>query len=216
MGSAVIRSLSLLFTRSGASAHSWTEVERSAVEPPALASETVAKLALEAIYDEHLDFVWRSLHRLGVPPGALDDAAQDVFLVVHRKIADFERRSSLRTWLFGIAVHVAREHARRARKHGPPVEVPPELPDENALDPLEQTERREQRDLLYALLAELDDDKRAVFILAEIEGVSVVDIAEGLGINANTVASRVRIARQKFESALRRFRAREAFTKGAR
>ena len=212
----MIRSLSLLFTRKEAGAHSWTEVERIAVEPPALASQPATDLALEAIYDEHLDFVWRSLHRLGVPPGALDDAVQDVFLVVHRKIADFERRSSLRTWLFGIAIHVARDHVRRARKHGPPLEVPPDLPDENALDPLEQAERREQRDLLYALLAELDEDKRAVFILAEIEGMTTVDIAEGLGVNANTVASRVRIARQKFEAALRRFRAREAFAKGAR
>lgn len=216
MGSAVIRSLSLLFTRNGASAHSWTKVERIAVEPPALASEAGAKLTLEAVYDEHLDFAWRSLRRLGVPPAALDDAVQDVFLVVHRKIADFERRSSLRTWLFGIAVHVAREHARRARKHGPALEVPPDLPDENALDPHEQAERLEQRDRLYALLAELDEDKRAVFILAEIEGMSIADIAEGLGVNANTVASRVRIARQRFDAALRRFRAREAFTKGAR
>ena len=212
----MIRALSLLFTRNGASAHSWKRVERIAVEPPALASQPAAKLELEAIYDEHLDFVWRSLHRLGVPPVALDDAAQEVFLVVHRKIADFEGRSSLRTWLFGIAMHVARDQARRARKHGPPLEVPPELPDENALDPLEQAERREQRDLLYALLAELDEDKRVVFILAEIEGMSAVEIAEGLGVNPNTVASRVRIARQKFEAALRRFRAREAFTQGDR
>jgi RNA polymerase sigma-70 factor (ECF subfamily) len=191
-------------------------VERIGVEPLVHTSETAVQLDLGAIYDEHLDFVWRSLHRLGVPPAALEDAAQDVFLVVHRKIADFERRSTLRTWLFGIALHVAREHVRRTRKHGPPVEVPADLQDETALDPHDQTERRERRDLLYALLGELEEDKRAVFIMAEVEGMSVAEIAAGFALNANTVASRVRAARQKFDAALRRHRAREAFAKGAR
>ena len=69
--------------------------------------------AFEDVYEEHFEFVWRSVRRLGVPEAALDDAVQDVFVVVHRRGSEFEGRSSVRTWLFGIVVHVARAYRRR-------------------------------------------------------------------------------------------------------
>lgn len=168
-------------------------------------------LTLDAIYDEHFNFVWRSLHRLGVPADALDDALQEVFLAVHRRLADFEHRSTLRTWLFGIALRVARDHARKRQKHAGSRELDAEIEDENAASPLENAARSEARDLLYTLLAGLDEDKRAAFILAEIEGMSVPEIATGLGVNVNTLTSRLRAARSEFEAALARHRARSAF-----
>ena len=72
--------------------------------------------AFERVYEEHFDFVWRSLRRLGVPRSALDDAVQEVFLVVHRRLAEFEGRSSLKTWLFGIAVHIALKAGRASAR----------------------------------------------------------------------------------------------------
>lgn len=183
--------------------------------PRSESAAPVRPLALDAIYDEHFDFVWRSLHRLGVPTEAVDDAVQDVFLVVHRRLADFEQRSALRTWLFGIALRVAQEHARRRRKYGPTQEVGSELADQHAPDPLEQAVRSEAKELLYALLAELDVQKRTVFILADVEGMSLPEIAAGLGVNANTLASRLRAARKSFDAALVRHRARGAFPRSS-
>jgi RNA polymerase sigma-70 factor (ECF subfamily) len=168
-------------------------------------------LALDAVYDAHFDFVWRSLLRLGVPLEAVDDAVQDVFLVAHRRLSEFEQRSAIRTWLFGIALRVAQEHARRRRKHGAPREVDAELPDERAPDPLEQAARSEAKSLLYALLAQLDEQKRTAFILSEIEGMSVPEIAAGLGVNVNTLTSRLRAARKQFEAALARHRVKSTF-----
>ncbi|HEY3493589.1 MAG TPA: RNA polymerase sigma factor [Polyangiaceae bacterium] len=175
---------------------------------PLSGSAAPAHLELDAVYDAHFEFVWRSLLRLGVPPDAIDDAVQDVFLVVHRRLVEFEQRSALKTWLFGIALRVAREHARRRRRHGPPQEDGAEIEDEDAPDPLEQVVRSEARDLLYALIAELDEEKRTVFVLADIEGMSMREISDGLGVNANTLTSRLRAARKQFEAALARHRAR--------
>ena len=178
---------------------------------PQSRSAQPVSLSLDAIYDEHFNFVWRSLHRLGVPPDGVDDALQEVFLAVHRRLADFEHRSTLRTWLFGIALRVARDHARKRQKHGALRELDPEIEDESAASPLENAARSEARDLLYSLLAELEEDKRAAFILADIEGMSVPEIATGLGVNVNTLTSRLRVARREFEAALARHRARSAF-----
>lgn len=169
---------------------------------------------LEAIYDEYFDFVWRSLRRLGVPQAALDDALQDVFLVVHRRLAEFEQRSTLKTWLFGICLRVASDHAKRARLRGRPGELGPELPDPQAPDPLEQAARGEAIQFLDEQLAALDPDKRAVFILAELEGMSCPEIAAAVGANVNTVMSRLKAARAKFEGALRRLQARDRHRAG--
>lgn len=170
--------------------------------------------SLEAIYDEYFDFVWRSLRRLGVHPGLLDDALQDVFVVVHRRLAEFERRSTLKTWLFGICLRVAADYQKRARLRGRADELGPELPDPDAPDPLEQAARGEAVQFLDAQLLALDPDKRAVFILAELEGMSCPEIAAAVGANVNTVMSRLKAARAKFEAALRRHQARDRHRSG--
>jgi RNA polymerase sigma-70 factor (ECF subfamily) len=165
----------------------------------------------EAVYEEHFDLVWRTLRRLGVAPPAVDDALQDVFLVVYRKLGEFEQRSSLRTWLFGITLRVASDYLRRDRRHEQTTALDPDLRDDRAQDPLEQRARSEAVQLLYAALAELDPEKRAAFVLAELEEMTTAEVALAVGANINTVASRVRAGRHQFEAALRRLRAKDTW-----
>jgi RNA polymerase sigma-70 factor (ECF subfamily) len=163
----------------------------------------------DAIYQEYFDFVWRSLRRLGVPEAALDDASQEVFLVVYRRRGDFEGRSSVKTWLFGIAAHVARRQARTARRH-PAEELPDPAPaSPGARSPQDEAARREDVQLLYAILDDLDHDRRAVFVMAELDQLTAPEIAEALGVPLNTVYSRLRTARHEFEASLKRRQVRE-------
>ncbi len=152
---------------------------------------------LRALFDEHYAFVYRSALRLGVPQSAVDDVVQETFIVVGRKLSEFEGRSSIRTWLFGITMRVAhterRGELRRMRRAAVAVEGAPEYDDPYA--------GREAADLLHRLLAELDDDRRAAFILADVEGLTAVEIAKGLGVNLNTIYARIRSARKQVEAA---------------
>jgi RNA polymerase sigma-70 factor (ECF subfamily) len=160
------------------------------------------------VYDEHLDFVWRTMRRLGIAESGMEDAVQDVFVVVHRKLATFEARSSMKTWLFGIADGVARNHRRTARRKRTDGTArselgPDDLPDSKQ-SPFQRTADREGLGLVQSFLDSLDDDKRAVFILAELEQMPAPAIAEAVGTNVNTVYSRLRAARALLEAAVER------------
>lgn len=164
-------------------------------------------VTFEAVYDEYFDFVWRSVRRLGVYDSAADDIVQEVFLVVYRRLADFEGRSSMKTWLFGITMRVVRTHRRGlVRKSTEP--LPPEVVDEGRT-PEADAQRREALRTLDRLLQELDEDKRVVFVLAELEQMSAPEIAEAVGVKLNTVYSRLRAARGAFDAAVKRERARK-------
>lgn len=157
-------------------------------------------------YDEHFDFVWRSLRRLGVPFALLDDAAQEVFVIAFRREREFEGRSSFRTWLFGIAYNRARDIQRGARRR--PEEPLPEEPLPASGPDQEATAMRaEAVRLVYRVLDELTPDRRAVLVMAEVEDMTAAEMAELLAIPLNTVYSRVRLARRDFEAALKRVRA---------
>ena len=175
------------------------------------AQERVA-LDVAAIYEQHFDFVWRTARRLGVRGAHVDDVVQEVFVVVHRSAASFEGRSKLRTWLFAITRRVARDHFRSARRK--PVElVGSEDPsDVTAKDPEAQVQALQGHRLLHALLDTLDADKREVFVMVELEQMSMPEIAETLEINLNTAYARLRAARIAFEQALARLRARQRGT----
>lgn len=172
--------------------------------------------AFESVYRECFPMVWRGLRRLGVPEAHTDDAAQEVFLRVHCHLATFEGRASIRSWVYGIAVNVAREHRRRARTvaryeapagtdEGAELHAPTaahrtasqRLPDDVVA-------AREALRLLDAALDALDDDRRAVLVLADWEELTAPEISAALGVNVNTVYTRLRQARADFESALRR------------
>lgn len=168
-----------------------------------------AALSFEDVYHAHFPFVWRSAKRLGVRDASLDDAVQEVFVVVHRRLADFEGRSSVKTWLFGITVRVVRDHRRSARRRDPGSEVDPDTLRASGGGPAECAEKAEAVRLLHALLDELDDERREVFVMSELEQIAMPEIAEALGINVNTAYARLRAARQEFEQALARHRARD-------
>ncbi|HET8938411.1 MAG TPA: sigma-70 family RNA polymerase sigma factor [Polyangiales bacterium] len=165
-------------------------------------------LVFSEVYEAQFDFVWRSARRLGVSALHLDDVVQEVFLVVHRRLAEFEARSSLKTWLFAITRRVVGDYRRSARrKPSEPIgNYEPEASASCLADA--RLARDEDARLLYALLDELDEDKREVFVLAELEQMSGPEIAEALSENVNTVYARLRAARGAFEAAVARHHAR--------
>ncbi|WP_394824699.1 RNA polymerase sigma factor [Pendulispora albinea] len=171
----------------------------------------------EDLYNEHAKFVWRAVVRLGVEPMAVEDVVQEIFLVVHRGLGDFERRSSVRTWIYGIAVNVTRHHRRwRARKpsgaKGDHDSIDTRaLPADPAHAPDAILEKTQAARLLLRVLDDLANDQREVFVLAELEEMTLAEMGEILGLSPNTVASRLRAARKAFDQALVRERARDTW-----
>jgi RNA polymerase sigma-70 factor (ECF subfamily) len=151
--------------------------------------------SFKALYAENFRLVWRVLCRMGVQPGTLEDAAQEVFITAYRRLPEFEGRSSLRTWLIGIALRVASETRRRKQRGYD--ELSAELVDERP-DPFRAAAAHESMEHLERLLEGLDEEKREVFVLAEIEQWTMPEISEALGVNLNTAYTRLRAARLAF------------------
>jgi RNA polymerase sigma-70 factor (ECF subfamily) len=180
--------------------------------PPAIVRGPVP--AFGEVYEEFFAFVWRSARRLGTPEESIDDVVQEIFLVVHRRLPEFEGRSSLKTWLFGIVLNIVRAHRRSLRTKQPHVidaerRADPETLSDAGPRPDEILSKAEAARVVDALLEALDDDKREVFVLAELEQLAAPEIAAALGIPVNTVYSRLRLARQDFATAAARHRARD-------
>jgi RNA polymerase sigma-70 factor (ECF subfamily) len=157
---------------------------------------------LADVYRDHFAFVYRSLLRLGIPRSVVEDVAQDVFLVVRRRLGDYDRTRSMSAWLFGIARRVASEWRRstgRAQRRLDLLPPPPE-----AETAARSAELGEAAELVRSFLGELDEDHRLVFVLSELEGLSGTEIAEALSTNRNTVYTRLRKARARFEHAIAR------------
>ncbi len=170
------------------------------------APEPQAVLDVTALHDEYADFVWRSLQRLGVPVGGLEDALQDVFVVVHRRLDSFDASSKISTWLFGICLRVAAAHRRRAYLRHEDASLDSfEAVDANAQsDPEDFLLRREAQRRLEGVLASLPLERRAVFVMFEIEGMPASAIADILGIPLGTVHSRLHKARAEFAAVIAR------------
>jgi len=149
----------------------------------------------DEIYEQELDYVWRTLGRLGVPTADLDDAAHDVFVVLHRRWAEIDRSRSVRPWLFGVARKIASD--RRSKRRETPQDV------DVAVD---RRSSVAERDLLWRGLAALDEDKRTVVILHDLEGYTGAEIAAILEIPTNTVHSRLRHARNELLATVQRLR----------
>lgn len=158
---------------------------------------------LESIFHAYYDFVWRSLRRLGVDAGSIDDAAQEAFMVVSRKLEAIVVGKE-KAYLFGTALRVASDH-RRAQKRRPGHDDDVDLADEVSPDVLLDAKRK--RELLDAIVARLPDDARGVFVLYELEGMTMAEIASVLDLPPGTVASRLRRARELFEEAVGRIEA---------
>lgn len=176
----------------------------SAGEHPA----TAGRLDASAVYEEHADFVFRTLQHLGVRDADLDDLFQEVFIVVHRRLHTFSGASRLSTWLFGICMRVASRHRRRAYFKWEQNEA--ELPESHDLQtPEHHYSEQESRRRLDRLLSRLSLEQRAVFVLFEIEGQSCQEIATLLGVPVGTVHSRLHSSRKQVQKTLERWRLRE-------
>jgi RNA polymerase sigma-70 factor, ECF subfamily len=176
-------------------------------EADAAASSTPS---FEALYDRHFPYVWRSVQHLGVPASAADDVVQEIFIVVHGKLAGFEGRSSLKTWLYGITLRVARNHRAKSRRHRQ--DTTEEIDAASAPDetrPDRRAEDAEAARIVHEILDTMDDEQRDTFVLAELEELSAPEIAEVCGAKVNTIYSRLRLARAAFAEAAARIRARD-------
>jgi RNA polymerase sigma-70 factor, ECF subfamily len=171
----------------------------------AVATVDAGQLGAEQVYELHADFVWRTLQHLGVRSADLEDLGQEVFVIVHRRLSTFDGRSKLTTWLFGICLHLVQRHRRRAYfrlelSHAePPERVDPHTPEERYAG-------EEARVRLERLLAKLSPERRATFLLFEVEGVSCEEIAELTGVPVGTVYSRLHLARKQVTAAAARLR----------
>ncbi len=179
---------------------------------PTLNERTVAEstVSFAALYKHHFAFVWRNLRRLGVPESGLRDAAQDVFMVVHRRSSEFEGRGTVQAWLYSILRRVAADHRRRGRRKDlADTEQADTLEDSSEPGPEHRAARGEAKRLLLKLLATLDEDKRDLLVLVDLEGLSVPEAAEAVNCNLNTAYSRLRMARQLMQEGLELQRAEE-------
>ena len=167
--------------------------------------ETSQPLEVRTIYREHGRFVWLSLQRLGIHPSDLDDVAQDVFMVVHRRLDTFDRRARISTWLFGICMRVAANYRRRRRWTHEVLSGGGEEDRPSGLAAADDVlVRREQRELAERALNRLEIAKRATFVMFEIESLSCLEIAELMNVPVGTVYSRLHSARRQLEKNLSR------------
>jgi len=155
---------------------------------------------LETLYRAHADFVWRTLRRMGVEDDVLEDLVHAVFLVVRSRLPTYEGRSAATTWLYGIARHVAANHRRSAARRRQREHTHAPLP--ATANPDEEMSRRRALALVEAFVLTLPLAQRRVFELADLEGFSGPEVAEALAIPLNTVYSRLRSARHRFEAFL--------------
>lgn len=169
----------------------------------------------ELAYEQNFDLVWRTLRRLGVGEDAIDDAAQDVFLVVFRRWGDFQGASALTTWIYGIVLRVASGY-RRARRRAPVVasDVSTETLVEASESPFEEASWREASHALRQVLEDLDDPVRAAFVLVDLEELTIQEASDLLGITHATCRSRLRTARTHVNGAFERLRARDQWRVG--
>jgi RNA polymerase sigma-70 factor (ECF subfamily) len=173
-------------------------------EPDSPAAADARHTRFEAMFDEQFDYVWTCVCRLGVSVRDAEDVAQEVFMRVHRQIAHYDPSRPLRPWLFAFAARCASDWRRLARHRfevlGVAAEPALQQPGgEEALD------RVREKALVQRALDELEPERRAVFIMYELDGFRMQEIAEALGIPLFTGYSRLRVAREEFTAAVHRF-----------
>jgi len=159
----------------------------------------------DEVYNAHARFVWRVLRGMGIREAGIDDAVQDVFIVVHRRLPEFDGKHALSTWLFAIAYRVACDHRRKHRRASALDTLDDDATERahaQAPSPAENAEQAQRLRALYDALDTLDDEKRALIVLAELEEQTVPQIAAITGSSVNTVYTRLRRARLELQAAL--------------
>jgi len=178
------------------------DLQRSSVGLGAAASTTETPHFAD-VYRENAGYVLHSLRRLGVHDRDLEDLAHDLFIVVARKLDEFDGSRAVRPWLFGIAFRVALDYRRSARFRREQLEDVPGDPVDMRPAADEQLEVAQKQRLVLAALDTLRIEQRAVFVMHDLDGTRVPEIATALGIPLNTAYSRLRLARDQFASAVR-------------
>jgi RNA polymerase sigma-70 factor (ECF subfamily) len=178
-------------------------------------SEPMPALTFESVYAETVVFVWRAARRLGVEGEALDDICQEVFVAVHKGLADFAGLGSVKTWVFGILRNSVRMYRRGQARKNPPGRTRWSVVDAEQLgspdkSPYELVSSAQALRIAHEILDSLSEEKREVFVLVELEQWSIVNAAEALGVNVNTVSTRLRAARKEFAQAAHRIRIRDS------
>ena len=167
--------------------------------PSAARSPRPPTAGFEALFEAHHDFIRRSALALGVPVRFVDDVVQDVFIVALRRLGDLDPKASARGWLYGILRNVARR-AKAKDARTPPLHLAPAAD----TSPDEALDWRRAAGVVETFLARLADDKREVFILSEIEGMSAPEVAVATSTKLNTVYSRLRTVRGLFAKTIAR------------
>jgi len=177
------------------------------VSAPAVRADVGEKPNFSTIFARDLGYVWTSLRRLGVPNRDLEDLSHDVFFRVYQRFEDYEPERPFRPWLFGFCFRVASDYRRRFANQREVLgaELEPIDPSPDALDRLVQAEATS---LAQFVLQSLELERRAVFVMHEIDGCPIPEVANTLGIPLNTAYSRLRLAREQFAEVLRRERLR--------
>jgi RNA polymerase sigma-70 factor (ECF subfamily) len=178
--------------------------------PLSLEGREASRLDLLSIHEENADFVWRMLQRMGVRDGDIEDQLQEVFVVVHHRLHTFDGSARMTTWLFGICARVAAAYRRRAHRRREEVVADVPEGDMERGSPEDAVIAQQARTRLLGILDLMDLEKRAIFVMFELDEVPCEAIAEILAVPVGTVHSRLHAARKDFQTALTRFSAREA------
>ena len=160
---------------------------------------------LESVYREHAGFVWRALGRMHVPDETIPDLVQEVFVVVHRRLSEYDGRAAMTSWLYGIARGVASNHRRgleRAQRRLQRANIVPRHP----TGPYDRIARTEAERFVSRFVDELEPAHREVFVLVELEGMRCPEVAEALELHLDAVYTRLRRARARFASAVATWR----------
>ncbi len=175
--------------------------------PQSLAIAAPAPVDFPALYQAHFDYVWNSVRRLGVPQRDIEDVVHDVFLTVHRSLSSYDPERPIKPWLFGVAFRVVSDFRRKAQNVREVLEDEPQDTEDESASLDDQVTRREARELVVEALQGVELSRRAVFVMHELDGEAIPQVAEALGIPLNTAYSRLRLARQDFAAAVKRIRA---------
>jgi RNA polymerase sigma-70 factor (ECF subfamily) len=183
-------------------------IEAEDTAPGAQPRRASDDVRLRAMLDKHFNFIWRSLRRFGLTDDRADDAAQQVFVVASRRIESIAPGSE-QSFLLRTAMHVASDVRRSASYRREVVHADPAGEIDSGLRPDDALDRRRARVILDGILDAMDLDLRSVFVLFEIEEMTIAEIGALLEIPNGTVASRLRRARERFHTKLARLRAYE-------
>lgn len=168
--------------------------------PPA---KTLIRPSFEQVYESEFQTVWRAVRRFGVPAHAIEDVVQQVFVAIYRQLDRYEGRCALSTWVFAIVLRTVSNHRRAYRRKGAAHALSSHVTSEAELvatgdSPLEQAEKWQASEIAHELLSQMDATKAKTFVMFELLGFTVPEIAQASAVPVNTVYSRLRHAREEF------------------